>query len=90
MLILFQNLFDIQFKYCIFVFQKLADDVTSKRRNSSFIDFGRKLSILGDPPLLWTPCPDPPMIRTCPQKISYGTKRIVRNYTQLSGRFAQR
>ena len=26
MFILFQNLFDIQFKYCIFVFQNEADD----------------------------------------------------------------
>ena len=56
---------------------------------SIFIDFGRKLPILGDPPLLWTPCPDPPMTRTCPEKISYGPKRIVGNLQKISGRYGQ-
>ena len=57
---------------------------------SIFIDFGRKLPILGDPPLLWTPCPDPPMTRTWPENFSYGPKRIDRNLPQISGRYAQR
>ena len=57
---------------------------------SIFIDFGRKLPILGDPPLLWTPCPDPPMIRTCPEKNSYDPKRIVGNLQKISGRYGQR
>ena len=89
------NFFGLNFFHIFYIprhsfVQKISSLLWKPDFLSIFIDFGRKLPILGDPPLLWTPCPDPPMIRTCPEKISYGPKRIVGNLQKISGRYGQR
>ena len=87
---LVQNFFHVFYTSRPSFVQKISSLLWKPDFLSIFIDFGRKLPILGDPPLLWTPCPDPPMIRTCPEKISYGPKRIVGNLQKISGRYGQR